>query len=774
MNTYKQEFDQKRGNILLLLNEAKDFYSSKDKKEEAETFQSIADQLKAGEFSIVVVGEFSAGKSTFLNALMGKRVLPSFTSETTATVNFLKSKDKAPDGEAGIVYYANGQTQSLEKADFETIQKYVSTRSEIQVAQDVEHLDLFLDSKFLEEGVMLVDSPGLNGTKAHHKEITERQIERSSASIFMFRANAPGSKSDFEFLRELKQKVNTIIFVLNRIDEIRPSEGETVEDVVEKLRESYKEQFPEDTVMPEIWPIAAYPALVARSKQSMEYLGIINPTEEQKKKWLSESRFGAFEDRLWRFLTNGEKAHQMLLEPVNRALNLLSMERNRIKEEKNVLEKKDDGGEIREQIIALEAEEKNIEIKIKGLRSEINQSIAEIMRDEKESVVAKIEAFRGRKQRQIEDWETVNDYDEYMDGFNQEVEHYFKRIARDINEDMNDRIREEVSTKFNEIVEEINQVFDKSEISVQISQTYEVKESSFANAVKKYDDDILQQKNQMREIQEELDKLELSKIEARKLERDRNKVEERIAILEAEKKMYEETFVPPTRCHWTEEEWQEEYRGGVLGIIANVLVGKKQKRLEVTKDNQKEIDEYRKERDRALAEKERKIKEVEAQFQAMAADKQSPEQVDYRINQKNRKLKEAEAEFDAIQKRFKEDFLKSQKSFVTKRKHEVSEYLSDVSDEIADELKKQMRGKGDLLVGAICSELSNGLKSELELKRKQRQSWENKLESSENDRNALIARLSQDAEILDGILDRALSIKAEVEVEEQDTVKQII
>ena len=103
----------------------------------------------------------------------------------------------------------------LERVDFDTINKYVCTKSDIGVASSVEHLDLFLDSKFLEGNVTLVDSPGLNGTADGHREITEAQIEKSSASIFMFKADQPGSKTDFEFLRQLKSKVNTIIFVLN-------------------------------------------------------------------------------------------------------------------------------------------------------------------------------------------------------------------------------------------------------------------------------------------------------------------------------------------------------------------------------------------------------------------------------------------------------------------------------------------------------------------------------------------------------------------------------
>ncbi|MEQ8198512.1 MAG: dynamin family protein, partial [Clostridiaceae bacterium] len=202
------------------------------------------------EFSIVLVGEFSAGKSTFLNALIGERLLPSFTNETTATINYLRHKNKSLNGEEGRVYYTDGTVEVIDKLDLEIISRYVSTESELGVVNRVEHLDLFLDSKFLEGNITLVDSPGLNGIADGHREVTETQIEKSTASIFMFKADQPGSETDFRFLGELKKKVKTIIFVLNKIDTIKKSEGETPTSVKNKLKESYKAKFPEETTIP--------------------------------------------------------------------------------------------------------------------------------------------------------------------------------------------------------------------------------------------------------------------------------------------------------------------------------------------------------------------------------------------------------------------------------------------------------------------------------------------------------------------------------------------
>ena len=124
---------------------------------------------------------------------MRKRILPSFTNETTATVNFLYHKEKSAAGEAGVVHYYDGTALKLDDADIETVGKYVSTKGN-DVVNKVEHLDLFLESDFLKDGVTLVDSPGLNGVAEGHREITEQQILKSHASIFLFSAKKSFAK----------------------------------------------------------------------------------------------------------------------------------------------------------------------------------------------------------------------------------------------------------------------------------------------------------------------------------------------------------------------------------------------------------------------------------------------------------------------------------------------------------------------------------------------------------------------------------------------------
>ena len=86
----RKAYAERKNQVLDILLTAKNYYAEEEKTDKAEVFENLYNDLFNGEFSIVVVGEFSAGKSTLLNALMGERILPSFSNETTATVNFLR------------------------------------------------------------------------------------------------------------------------------------------------------------------------------------------------------------------------------------------------------------------------------------------------------------------------------------------------------------------------------------------------------------------------------------------------------------------------------------------------------------------------------------------------------------------------------------------------------------------------------------------------------------------------------------------------------------
>ena len=77
-----EKYQIRKNKVLGLLTETSDFFSKNNLVDKAETFNKLFNQLNDGTFSIVVVGEFSAGKSTFLNALP-RRPPPPHKPKTT-------------------------------------------------------------------------------------------------------------------------------------------------------------------------------------------------------------------------------------------------------------------------------------------------------------------------------------------------------------------------------------------------------------------------------------------------------------------------------------------------------------------------------------------------------------------------------------------------------------------------------------------------------------------------------------------------------------------
>ncbi len=487
MNKYRQEYDEKKERVLNLLDSTKEYYEKYEEERKIAVFDEIIETVKQDEFSIVLVGEFSAGKSTFLNALMGEKLLPSFTRETTATINYLRHKDRAENGEEGRVYFSDGTVEILDKVDFEIINKYVSTESGINVAKKIEHVDLFLDSKFLEGNVTLVDSPGLNGTADGHREVTEAQIEKSSASIFMFKADQPGSDTDFKFIGELKGRVNTIIFALNKIDEIKRSEGETPQSVIDSLKNIYKQKFPEANSIPEIWGISAYQALVARSNQKLDYRGRNDYTEEEKEILEQQSQMGVFEDRLWQFITKGEKARAMLLSPVNKVINSLNESKTSIQENLDVLKSKNDKEEIEEKILEINTQISSIQNKIDDIESQIEYDLENSMSEFIESLETKLEKIKEEQIDKLNDWK---DLDELMDieyNLESNIQRSYSKVLLKCEKDFKNTMRKIVNRNYRDVAKDINQNLRNFNFKVLVDAKYEPTELDFELGIGKYE-----------------------------------------------------------------------------------------------------------------------------------------------------------------------------------------------------------------------------------------------------------------------------------------------
>ncbi len=155
-----------------------------------DTRKAIRQALRdlAALFLLVVVGEFNAGKSAVINALLGEPVLAEGVTPTTAQIHIIRygetpERADTPDGLVLITYPADW----------------------------LRHL-------------ALVDTPGTNAVIRKHQEITEDFIPRSDLVLFVTSADRPFTESERAFLERIRRWGKKVVFVVNKADLLSETE----------------------------------------------------------------------------------------------------------------------------------------------------------------------------------------------------------------------------------------------------------------------------------------------------------------------------------------------------------------------------------------------------------------------------------------------------------------------------------------------------------------------------------------------------------------------
>lgn len=239
---------------------------------ERNVFEQL-DEIKKAEVSIVVAATMSAGKSTLINAFIGKDLLPSKNEACTATICKIKDINGKIDFDA-TVKDEKGQTKEYIK----NISK--KRLEEINEKGNKEYFEIYIEGDI--EGVLsndlnmvLIDTPGPNNSKSmRHKEVTYSYLkdnENKPLILYVLNMAQARTTDDKIFLTEISEIIETrgqdtlerIIFVLNRIDEINP-EKEQLSDVIERFK-GYLSQF--GVKNPKIFPVSAELAKLAVLKE---------------------------------------------------------------------------------------------------------------------------------------------------------------------------------------------------------------------------------------------------------------------------------------------------------------------------------------------------------------------------------------------------------------------------------------------------------------------------------------------------------------------------
>ena len=231
--------------------------------------QSQLDEL----FLLVVVGEFNAGKSAFINALLGQPLLEEGATPTTARVHVLR--------------YGDEVRRTLQESELEVITLPLDWLREINI----------------------VDTPGANAVIQRHQMITEDFVPRSDLVLFVTSADRPFSESERQFMGRIREWGKKVVIVVNKADILEDSD-------VAKVRAFVAENAVKLLgVEPQIFLVSA--KLAQRAKQPT---AAANP-QSIIDLW-SESRFEPLERYILDTLDQQERLRLKMLNPLGVASRL--------------------------------------------------------------------------------------------------------------------------------------------------------------------------------------------------------------------------------------------------------------------------------------------------------------------------------------------------------------------------------------------------------------------------------------------------------------------
>ena len=164
---------------------------------------------------VTVMGEFSSGKSSFVNAFIGHDVAPTGITPTTATINVVKyGREKG-----GRICRQGGEVEALGwDALFARLRALTP-----EEAREVDRVEILLPLEHLEK-IHIVDTPGLNSILPEHEATARAFIARSDAVVWVFTASQGGKKSEKKALQSIRDEGRRVLGVLNKRDQLQPHE----------------------------------------------------------------------------------------------------------------------------------------------------------------------------------------------------------------------------------------------------------------------------------------------------------------------------------------------------------------------------------------------------------------------------------------------------------------------------------------------------------------------------------------------------------------------
>ncbi|MEW6274417.1 MAG: dynamin family protein [Bacillota bacterium] len=364
-----------KNTLLNALGELISLAGRQDNRFAAELLRETKERFEKETFTLVILGEFKRGKSTFVNALLGEPLLPTAIVPLTAIPTIIHYQERP----GAQVVFLNGEKQVIK---LEAITGFVTEKENPANRKQVREVQVGYASSFLQRGVILVDTPGVGSVYEHNTGAAYAYLPRSDAGIFLLSVDAPLSKTEIDYLKDVRQHVHKLFFVVNKAD---VASGSDVREALEFLQGALRNIF--DGQETPLFPLSARLALEGKrenNRQKIAASGILE-LEEKLNAFIEQNKAGLIREitaaRALRIANELELALLLWHRAMEETEQGLSAKIARFNQELARLEQE------REDSIYLLYRE------VDRLRKEVEENMAGFRRENEENVVRQLEEF---------------------------------------------------------------------------------------------------------------------------------------------------------------------------------------------------------------------------------------------------------------------------------------------------------------------------------------------------------------------------------------------
>ena len=196
----------------------------------ADDAYALAARISEGRFYLACIGQFKRGKSTLINALIGKPIRPVGFIPVTAVPTVIRF---------GVHSKARvqGRDGSWQEIAVSELHQYVSEEHNPENTKGVTGVEVFVPSALLSTGMCLVDTPGLGSVFTGNTAATQAFIPHIDAALVVVGADPPLAGEELALVEAVGRQVQNLILVLNKADRTTAAERAAAVGFTQKVLE---------------------------------------------------------------------------------------------------------------------------------------------------------------------------------------------------------------------------------------------------------------------------------------------------------------------------------------------------------------------------------------------------------------------------------------------------------------------------------------------------------------------------------------------------------